>query len=104
MSHLPGYIAKRAELRAKGVDVVAVVASNDPWVMSAWGKANGITDDSILFLSDADLGFSSRFGWSGAGRTGRYAMIIDNGKIVYAAKEPAGDVTVSGVDAVLSKL
>jgi hypothetical protein len=27
---------------------VAVLASNDPYVMSAWGKANGITDDSIV--------------------------------------------------------
>jgi alkyl hydroperoxide reductase 1 len=31
-------------------------------------------------------------------------MIIDNGKIVYAEKEPARDVTVSGAAAVLAKL
>ena len=31
-------------------------------------------------------------------------MIIDHGKIVYAEKEPAKEVTVSGAEAVLSKL
>jgi peroxiredoxin len=30
------------------VDIVAVLAFNDAWVMSAWGKANGIKDDSIV--------------------------------------------------------
>jgi alkyl hydroperoxide reductase 1 len=43
-----------------------------------------------------------RYGF--ADHTFRYAMIIDNGKIVYAEKEPARDVTVSGAAAVLAKL
>jgi alkyl hydroperoxide reductase 1 len=37
-------------------------------------------------------------------RTARYALVIDHGKIVYAEKEPARDLTVSGAEAVLSKL
>jgi alkyl hydroperoxide reductase 1 len=37
-------------------------------------------------------------------RTGRYAMIIDHGKVVYAENEPGGAVTVSGAEAVLAKL
>jgi hypothetical protein len=36
------------EFKAKGVDVVAVVAFNDPYVMSAWGKANGVKGDDIV--------------------------------------------------------
>lgn len=47
-SHLPGYIEKLPELKKKGVDVVATIAYNDAWVMSAWGKANGVKDDSIV--------------------------------------------------------
>jgi alkyl hydroperoxide reductase 1 len=47
-SHLPGYIENLDKLRAKGVDQVAVLAYNDPYVMSAWGKANGVKDDSIV--------------------------------------------------------
>lgn len=50
MSHLPGYIQNLPQLKAKGVDIVAVIAFNDPFVMSAWGKANNIKDDSIVWL------------------------------------------------------
>jgi alkyl hydroperoxide reductase 1 len=38
------------KIRGKGVDVVAVLAFNDAWVMSAWGKANGIKGDDIVCL------------------------------------------------------
>jgi peroxiredoxin len=47
-NHVPEYIAKLPELRAKGVDQVAVLAYNDAFVMSAWGKANGVTGDDIV--------------------------------------------------------
>jgi len=78
------------------VDIVAVLATNDAWVMSAWGKVNGIKDE-ILFLSDTDAKFSKSIGWDRdeGRRTARYAMIIDHGKVVYAEKEPGRDVTVS---------
>jgi alkyl hydroperoxide reductase 1 len=46
--HLPGYIKNLPALKGKGVDIVAVIAYNDAFVMSAWGKANGIKDDSIV--------------------------------------------------------
>jgi hypothetical protein len=32
------------------VDVVAVIASNDSWVMNAWGKVNGVKGDGIVWL------------------------------------------------------
>ncbi|KAM0800136.1 peroxisomal matrix protein [Usnea florida] len=103
--HLPGYIEHLDEIKGKGVDVVIVIAMNDAWVMSAWGKANGIKHDKILFMCDTSIAFSKSIGWTrGADRTGRYAMVIDHGKIIYAENEPAGDVTVSGAEAVLTKL
>ncbi|KAI9870940.1 MAG: Peroxiredoxin Asp f3 [Pleopsidium flavum] len=103
--HLPGYINNLSKLKSKGVDIVAVLAYNDAWVMSAWGKANGIKGDDILFLSDPDIKFSLSIGWTQNERTARYAMVIDHGKVVYAEKEQSGgDVSVSGVDAVLAKL
>ncbi|KAF3491384.1 peroxisomal matrix protein [Arthroderma uncinatum] len=105
-NHLPSYIASLPALKQKGVDVVAFIAFNDPFVMSAWGKANGVTGDDILFLSDIGSKFSKSLGWTiHDDRTARYAMIIDHGKVTYAEKEPAPPaVTVSGVDAVLPKL
>ena len=45
---MPGYIKNLPQLRAKGVDIVAVVAFNDPFVMSAWGKANEVRGDEIV--------------------------------------------------------
>ncbi len=49
-----------------------------------------------LFMTDPGIAFSKRIGWTkGPERTGRYAIVIDHGKIVYAENEPAGDVTVS---------
>lgn len=46
--HLPPYIENLKAIKDKGVDVVAVVAFNDAWVMSAWGKANGVKGDDIV--------------------------------------------------------
>lgn len=51
VNHIPPYLEKLSELKSKGVDVVAVIAFNDAWVMSAWGKANGIKDDSIVSVA-----------------------------------------------------
>lgn len=84
---------------------MAVLASNDPFVMSAWGKANQVRGDDILFLTDPEARFSSSLGWANAGRTGRYAIIIDHGKVTYADIETKkGAVEVSGVDSVMAHL
>ncbi|KIV91271.1 hypothetical protein, variant 1 [Exophiala mesophila] len=93
--HLPGYIENLEKIKGKKVDIVAVLAYNDAFVMSAWSKANGIKNDDILFLSDPETKFSKSIGWTLGDRTARYALIIDNGKITYAEKEPGRDVTVS---------
>ena len=47
-NHVPGYIRLLPELKKKGVDQIVVVAYNDAFVMAAWGKANGVKDDSIV--------------------------------------------------------
>lgn len=46
--HLPGYIQKLSEIKAKGVDIVAVIAYNDAFVLSAWSKANNVKNDDIV--------------------------------------------------------
>lgn len=48
-----------------------------------------------LFMTDSDTKFSKSIGWIRGERTGRYAIIIDHGKITYAENEPGGDVTVN---------
>ncbi len=49
-AHLPSYIANIDKLKAKGVDHVIFIAHNDAFVMSGWGKVNGIKDDSIVSI------------------------------------------------------
>src|SRR6476660_6566555 len=36
--HLPGYVDKASDIKAKGVDEIVCVAVNDVFVMTAWGK------------------------------------------------------------------
>lgn len=93
--HLPTYIRNISALKEKGVDVIAVIAFNDPHVMAAWGKANSIKGDDILFLSDPKCKFSQSYGWTNDDRLARYAFVIDKGTIAYAAKDNPGEVIVS---------
>ncbi|KAM6494772.1 Redoxin [Amanita muscaria] len=108
--HLPGYLKRYDEFKEKGVDVVAVVAANDPFVMSGWGRIQGLKD-KILSLSDplaqwsASLGLSFEPNKHGLGvRTARYALVLDDLVVKYIGVEPAPGVTVSGADAVLGAL
>jgi len=41
--------------REKGVDVIACIAYNDAYVMSAWGKVNQVKDDDIVSLPTMSL-------------------------------------------------
>ncbi|KAI5295368.1 hypothetical protein KEM52_001639 [Ascosphaera acerosa] len=104
-NHLPGFIEALPALRAKGVDVVAFQACNDAWVMNAWAKANHVKNDAkeILFLSDE--GLAKSLGWNEGERTGRWAVVLDHGKVAYVGKEKnGGEFGVSSAESVLKAL
>lgn len=112
VNHLPPFIKQYGEFKAKGVDVIAIVAANDAFVMSGWGRFEGVKD-KLLMLSDTNATWSSsvspnlRLDLTDKGmgiRTARYAMIIDDLVVKYLEVEPAPGVTVSGAEAVLAKL
>ena len=42
--HLPGFVDKADELKAKGVDEIVCTAVNDAFVMGAWGKSASAGD------------------------------------------------------------
>lgn len=44
INHLPPYLQKYDEFKAKGVDTIAVVAANDAFVMSGWARVEKLTD------------------------------------------------------------
>lgn len=86
-NHLPGYVAQADAIKAKGVDTIAVVSVNDPFVMGAWETASGAAG-KILFLSDPDASFARALGLtfdaSAAGlgvRSQRYAMVVKDGVV-----------------------
>src|SRR5580700_8604721 len=85
--HLPGYVERAAELKAKGIDEVACVAVNDAAVMGAWGKSQG-TEGKVTMLADGSGDFARALGLEldltrgGLGvRSKRYSMLVDNGVV-----------------------
>lgn len=86
-SHLPGFVAKAAELKAQGVDEIVCISVNDPFVMQAWGKEHG-AEGKVTMLADADGAFTRAIGLSLdlpdfglSGRSERYSMVVDNGVV-----------------------
>lgn len=107
--HLPGYVEKAEELKAKGVDEIAVTSVNDPFVMGAWQKADG--SDEITFLADGNGEFAEAIGLtmdgSGFGlgtRSQRYSMIVEDGKVTELNVEAPGDFSVSSAEHMLGQL
>lgn len=42
-THLPGYISRYNEIKAKGIDEIVCVSVNDAFVMDAWEKNQNAT-------------------------------------------------------------
>jgi len=108
INHIPPYFQKYEEFKAKGVDVIAVLAANDAFVMSGWSRVLKV-EDKILALSDEDAKWSKSIGLDldlsakGLGiRTARYALVLDNLVVKYVGVESGSGVTVAGADAVLA--
>ncbi|MBU2341166.1 MAG: peroxiredoxin [Alphaproteobacteria bacterium] len=107
--HLPGYVEKAADLRAKGVDEIACTAVNDAFVMSAWKDAAG--SDDITMLADGNGDFAQAVGLTmdgsgfGMGQRGqRYSMIVDDGVVTELNVEQPGDFSVSSAEHMLKQL
>jgi len=111
MNHLPGFIAQAGAIKAKGVDTIAVVAVNDPFVMGAWAKASE-AGDAVTFLADGSAAFTKAVDMAldlasrGLGtRSLRYAMIVDDGKVSWIGVDDVpSNATASSADAILAAL
>ena len=108
--HLPGFVLRADELKAKGVDTVACISVNDAFVMGAWGEAQG-AGDKVLMLADGNGEFADQAGLTldvtGAGlgtRSQRYAAILKDGVVQELMVEKAPGVNESSVESVLAKL
>ncbi len=109
--HMPSYLEHYDALKAKGVDTIACVAVNDPFVLAEWAKSTGC-GDKIVLLSDGNAEFTKAIGldFDGSGfklgtRSMRYAMVVDDGVVKTLAVEEAPPVMeVSGADKILAAL
>lgn len=108
-AHLPGFVANADKIKAKGVDDIVCLATNDAFVMDAWGKAQNaqelhmVADGSAAFTRAVGLEFDLTERGMGV-RSQRYAMIVDNGKVTDIAVEAPGKLEVSSAEAILAKL
>ena len=108
--HLPGFVEKADELKAKGIDEIACTAVNDAFVMGAWAKDQGITDQ-IVMIADGSAAFTKAMGLEfdltarGLGvRAQRFALVAKDGKVTHIAIEAPGAFEVSKAEAVLAAL
>ena len=110
-NHLPGYLDKAGEIKAKGVDAILVTSTNDVFVLDAWAKATGGTG-VIEFLSDGNADFAKEIGLSmdGSGfgmgtRSRRYSMLVEDGVVKSLnVEEAAGKADLSGAETMLGQI
>ena len=108
--HLPGFKERAADFTAKGVDAIACTSVNDVFVMGAWAKDQGVSDE-MQMLADGNGAFADAIGLvldgSGFGmgsRSQRYAMIANDGVVEAIHVEEGGEFRVSSADYVLENL
>jgi peroxiredoxin len=107
--HLPSYVEKAGELKGKGVDEIACISVNDPFVMAAWGQRDASQD--ITMLADGNGAFSDAVGLSfdaspfGMGkRSQRYSMIVNDGVVEQLNVEQPGEYRASSAETMLDQL
>lgn len=109
-NHLPGYLENRDAILARGVDTIAVVATNDVHVMGAWARFTG-GEGKILYLADGNGDFVRAAGLevdlaaAGMGhRSKRFSMIVDDGTVTALNVESQPGVNNSGAAQILEQL
>ena len=108
--HLPGFVEKADEIKAKGVDAVACIAVNDAFVMKAWGKSQN-ADGKVEMLADGNAEYTKALGLdmdatgSGMGVRGqRFSLVVQDGVVKQVNVEQKGEFKVSSAEHVLSQL
>jgi len=108
--HLPGFVARADQIRAKGVDTIVCLSVNDPFVMGAWGRDQQV-GDRVLMVADGNGEFTRAVGLeldgSGFGlgtRSQRYAAILEDGVVKSLFVEQKPGLDVSSAESVLAAL
>jgi peroxiredoxin len=110
-NHMPGFVAKADEIKAKGVDAILVTAVNDVFVLDAWTKQSG-SEGKIEYLADGNGEFAKAVDLtvdaSGNGlgiRSKRYAMVVEDGVVqALNVEDSPGKAEVSSAENLLKVL
>lgn len=110
-NHMPGFVNRVDEIKAKGIDAVACTAVNDIFVLSNWADDSGATG-KIEMLADGSADFAKAVGLdidlSGFGlgvRSKRYAMLVDDGVVkVLNIEDSPPQVDKSSADTLCSMI
>ena len=107
--HLPSYVDKAGELKGKGIDEIACISVNDPFVMAAWGKADG--SDNVTMLADGNGAFADAVGLAMDGskfgmgkRSQRYSLVVNDGVVEQVNVEAPGEYRASSAEHMLEQL
>lgn len=107
--HLPSFVAKADELKAKGVDEIACTAVNDAFVLGAWAKANDAGE--VTMLADGNGEFAAALGLTMDGskfglgtRSQRYGMLVEDGVVTQLNVEAPGEYKVSSAEYLLDQM
>ncbi|HWY23766.1 MAG TPA: peroxiredoxin [Nevskia sp.] len=110
MKHLPGYLRHFDQFKAKGVDEIWCVATNDAFVMAAWGRDQHATG-KVRMLGDGSAAWTRALGLEldltarGMGvRSQRFSMLVDDGVVRQLNVEGPGKFEVSDAETMLKQL
>src|SRR3954468_13193667 len=108
--HLPGFVEKAGDLKAKGVDEIACVSVNDAFVMQGWGGAAGVAD-KVTMLADGNGDFAKALGLVMDGtkfgmglRGSRWSAVVNDGVVEQLNVEEPGAFNVSSAEYMLERL
>jgi len=107
-THLPGYVVNADAFFEKGIDSIICLSVNDAFVMDAWGKSQNA--ENIIMLADGSAQFTKALGLDmdtalfGGVRSTRYAMVVENGKVVTLNIEAPKEFKVSDAETILNTL
>ena len=108
--HLPGFVDKAEELKAKGVDEIACTAVNDAFVLGAW-KSSSNAGDTVTMLADGNADFvreagltmdGTKFGMGTRGQ--RFSMLVNDGVVEQLNVEAPGEFNVSSAEHLLAQM
>lgn len=102
--HLPGFYKAAPDLKAMGVDKIALVTTNDRFVNAQWQKSMcecmGVAEGQapVVMLSDArgdlaeSLGLIGYLGRALGVRSKRFALVVENNVVKYKAVDEGSEV------------